>query len=219
MATFKIRDLMVAIRPGLQTPQRPVALEDCDPGVGSIVCFAEPRTGGGGCDDDSGVDCGDSCFDCTDTCGCTGTCGCTDTCGCTNTCGCTATCGAVTCGCTATCRCTATCGCTDACTNRCTRLLTNCGAESIRPPVIARMAASDLAKLKTQLSLAMKQVSQRESVLAAAAEAKAVVPQTLAQVDALEQKLSEAMEELRARRVEIQKAAGPANKKSADDEK
>ncbi len=81
------------------------------------------------------------------------------------------------------------------------------------------MAASDLAKLKTQLSLAMKQVSQRESVLAAAAEAKAVVPQTLAQVDALEQKLSEAMEELRARRVEIQKAAGPANKKSADDEK
>ena len=81
------------------------------------------------------------------------------------------------------------------------------------------MAAGDLAKLKAQLRLAMKQVSQRESVLAAAAEARAAVPQTLAQVDALEQKLSEAMEELRARRAEIQKAAGPGGKKNADDQK
>jgi hypothetical protein len=72
------------------------------------------------------------------------------------------------------------------------------------------MAAGDLARLKNQLQLAMQQVNQRENVLAAAAEAQAIVPQTLAQVDALQQKLGEAMEELRARRAEIQKNAAPA---------
>ncbi|MGI8990600.1 MAG: hypothetical protein ACR2I2_13605 [Bryobacteraceae bacterium] len=78
------------------------------------------------------------------------------------------------------------------------------------------MAAGDLAKLKSQLTLAMQQVGKRENLLAAAAERNAIVPQTLAQVDALEQKLSEAMEELRARRAEIQKTAEP---KGADDKK
>jgi chromosome segregation ATPase len=81
------------------------------------------------------------------------------------------------------------------------------------------MAAGDLANLKAQLHLAMKQVAERETALAAAAEARATVPQTLAQVDALEQKLSEAIEELRARRAEIQKAAGPAGKKGGAGEK
>lgn len=72
------------------------------------------------------------------------------------------------------------------------------------------MAAGDLAILKNQLLLAMQQVNQRESVLVAAAEADAIVPQTVAQVDALQQKLSEAMDELRARRGELQKAAAAA---------
>jgi hypothetical protein len=78
------------------------------------------------------------------------------------------------------------------------------------------MAGSQLASLKAQLRAAMQQVSRRESVLAAAAEARAVVPQTLAQVDALEQKLTEAMDELRTRRAEIQKAAGASDTKSGE---
>jgi prefoldin subunit 5 len=59
----------------------------------------------------------------------------------------------------------------------------------------------------------MQQVSQRENVLAAASEAQAIVPQTLAQVDALQQKLTEAMDELRTRRAEIEKNAAPAAQK------
>ena len=81
------------------------------------------------------------------------------------------------------------------------------------------MGSADLAKLKAQLQSAMRRVSQREGVLAAAAEAQAVVPQTVAQIDALQQKLTEAMDELRARRAEIQKTAAPATPKGADDKK
>jgi hypothetical protein len=86
------------------------------------------------------------------------------------------------------------------------------------------MAAGDLATLKAQLRRAMQQVGQREKALAAMAERGAIVPQTVAQVDALEKKLSEAMEELKARRAEIENAAKtaakpgdkPAAKKRAD---
>jgi hypothetical protein len=212
VATFKIRDLMVAIRPGTTTPQRPVALADCDPVLGSIICLAEPRTGGG-CDGDSGG--------CGDTCGlnsCYGTCGaCTVTCG--FTCGCTKTCGA-TCGCTDGCTntCGGTCGntyCTQVTCGYCSGQATDCDAQSIVPP-IARMSGGELAKLKSQLRVVLQQVSQRASVLAASEERAALIPQTLAQVDALEQKLSEAMDELRVRREEIQKAT---EQRSTEDKK
>jgi hypothetical protein len=70
------------------------------------------------------------------------------------------------------------------------------------------MSSDELAQLKSQLRGVMQQVSRRASVLAAAEERAALIPQTLAEVDALEQKLSEAMEELRVRRTQIQNAAG-----------
>jgi chromosome segregation ATPase len=79
------------------------------------------------------------------------------------------------------------------------------------------MGATDLAKLKMQLKLAMQQVSRRDKALAAAAEAKAIVPQTVEQIDALQQKLTEAMDELRARRAEIQKSAAPETAKPPKD--
>ena len=78
------------------------------------------------------------------------------------------------------------------------------------------MAVGDLARLKAQLQSVLQQIGRRETVLAAAAEAQAVVPQTLEQIDALQQKLSEAMEELRARRAAIQKSAESAASKPAD---
>lgn len=202
MATFKIRDLMVAVRPGLQTPQRPVALDECGDDTNTFICEAAPfdSGGGGGCDD------------CTFTQDCEGCTNPSNPCGpCTNgdSCG----------GCTRTCQgCTQTCGCTRTCGHTCGgRTGGGCNFHTIgEPPIIAQMAGSQLASLKAQLRAAMQQVSRRESVLAAAAEARAVVPQTLAQVDALEQKLTEAMDELRTRRAEIQKAAGASDTKSGE---
>ena len=208
MATFKIRDLMVALRPGLPTPQRPAPLEDCDPVLGSLCPnFAPLDSGGGGC----GLG---SCFGtCGATVGCGFTCGITKGCG-----GCTAG-GACTNACTDTCG--ASCGCTY-CSNvtcgYCSGQATDCSARSYQPP-IARMAAGDLATLKSQLRLAMQQVSQREMELAAAEESAAAVPQTLAQVDALEQKLTGALDELRARRAAIQAAGGTAGPGGTDDKK
>jgi adenylosuccinate lyase len=77
------------------------------------------------------------------------------------------------------------------------------------------MAANNLAQLKSQLRTALQQVAQRENVLAAAAEKRAIVPQTIAQVDALTTKLTEALEELRARRAELEKAAEPTGATAA----
>ncbi len=69
------------------------------------------------------------------------------------------------------------------------------------------MAAADLVVLKNQLRLAMQQVIRREAVLQRGAEAAALQPQTVVEVDALEKKLSEALEELRRRRAELQKSS------------
>ena len=77
------------------------------------------------------------------------------------------------------------------------------------------MAAKDLARLKNQLHAAMQEIRRRENVLAHAAEKRAIVPKTISQVDALEEKLSGALEELRARRAELQKAAEAEGKKNA----
>src|SRR5579862_5131205 len=115
--TFKIRDLMIALRPGIGTPQRPKPFDCCLPscvdvsddcGADSIQPFDT-----GGCD----LSCEDSCDD-----GSVETCDCSfDTCGCTETCiGCSNLCSfACTNACTG--GCTLTCGCTLLCTHACTR--------------------------------------------------------------------------------------------------
>jgi hypothetical protein len=230
MATFKIRDLMVALRPGLETPKRPGPLDICE-----ITCetfLAGDSEGCGDCTDS----CGDTC-DCTDTCGdtcggCTETCGgCTDSCGactnCTGTCGCTQTCGQCSvahtnvCGACTQCTggCTATCkACTHVHTVICQhgticRLATcagtcmnkTCGASLKQSPNISGMNAQALARLKDQLRTTMQQVGRREQALAARVEANAIEPKTVEQFDALETKLTEALEELRARRTQLQK--------------
>jgi len=213
MATFKIRDLMVALRPGLQTPQRPLPLDCCD-NASIQIDVLRPLdsfitiTGTVNCDDDSNY-----CDNCSlgNTIDCVGCSKCSAR---SNDCtGCTDEYSAACPGCThVSCGCSATgCGCS---------VHTNCGASacvrSLRPPVVAQMAVGDLARLKAQLQSVLQQIGRRETVLAAAAEAQAVVPQTLEQIDALQQKLSEAMEELRARRAAIQKSAESAASKPAD---
>jgi hypothetical protein len=82
-----------------------------------------------------------------------------------------------------------------------------------------QMAGGDLVVLRDQLHLAMQQVNQREEVLRAAAERAALQPETIAEVDALETKLSEALNELRARRAELQKAAGAQGQASDSGDK
>jgi len=231
MAVFKIRDLMVALRPGLPTPERPKPLDCpdiscvdpsgvCDAGFGDSI--------GCGVSQICGV-CSNFCSDCTD--GCTDTCQpctfeVTNPCGaCTNlTCGPTCICSnncTLTCGpCTAVCTqaCTGTChygscaGCSIAIT--CARSCPAGGTFVLPEQFVAQMAPGELQRLKTQLRATMQQVSQREKVLAAAAEKGAIVPQTVEQVDALEKKLSEALEELRQRRAELQKAAEAKAKQS-----
>jgi hypothetical protein len=196
MSNFKIRDLIVTLRPGLQTPQRPNPLEECGDDV-TFVCALAPATGGGGgCDDDS---CGDTqgCGGCTDTCG-EASCICTDTCGDSclpASCG---PCSVVTCG--------NTCGPCSVYTETCG--FTPC-ARSVLPKTIAQLGADDLDRLKKQLQSTMKRVNQREEQLLAAGQ-KPVEPQTVEQIDALEEKLSEAMQELRSRRAEILKVAKPS---------
>ncbi|HET9235259.1 MAG TPA: hypothetical protein VFP10_14080 [Candidatus Eisenbacteria bacterium] len=61
----------------------------------------------------------------------------------------------------------------------------------------------DFARLKEQLQTALKQVEAQEKVAA-----EGMRPQTLEQVNELEQKLTKALEELRARKTELQSQQG-----------
>ena len=185
--TFKIRDLMVSVRPGWCGPTPEPRLE-CD-GCSDTVCLGRSiGCGFGGC---SFFTCAESCAECS---ACTAlTCGhCSH---CTATCG--HSCGHCSGGCTATCQ-----GATH---HPPALLCAGTGCIASDPGVITRMAADDLAVLKDQLRIAMQQVDRREEALRAAAQGAALQPQTIAEVDALEKKLSEALDELRTRRAELQK--------------
>jgi hypothetical protein len=195
--TFKIRDLMVSVRPGWcgPTPEQPLECEGSCDGCSDTVCGGRSiGCGFGGC---SFFTCAESCEVCS---ACTAV-----TCGhcshCTATCG--HSCGHCSGGCTATCQ---------GATHPPPALLcagTGCIASD--PGVITRMAADDLAVLKNQLRIAMQQVDRREETLRAAAQGAALQPQTISEVDALEKKLSEALDELRARRAELQKRSEEGN--------
>ena len=145
--TFKIRDLMVSVRPGWCGPTPEPRLE-CD-GCSDTVCLGRSiGCGFGGC---SFFTCAESCAECS---ACTAlTCGhCSH---CTATCG--HSCGHCSGGCTATCQ---------GATRRPPALLcagTGCIASD--PGVVTRMAADDLAVLKDQLRIAMQQVDRREEAL------------------------------------------------------
>lgn len=213
MKTFKIRDLMIGLRPGIGTPQRPKPFDCCivscddisdDCGGDSI----QPFDSDGGCDfsDCDFSDCDDVTCICTDeTCGCTQSCGCTRTCGCTLECsqGCTKTCIRASCGVTI-CRIGNT-----VCHPTCADF--SC-VVSLKAPQIEQMAPAQLARLKAQLRAKTLRIKKRESVLAEAAEKRALAPETVEQVDSLEKMLSEALEALRARRAELQKAAEAKSK-------
>jgi hypothetical protein len=78
-----------------------------------------------------------------------------------------------------------------------------------QPPDIAQLEQPQLAALKEQLAVAMQQIEQREAELRRRDEQAARSPQTVAEVDALERELTQALEELRARRAELEQAPAP----------
>jgi hypothetical protein len=153
-----------------------------------------PGGGGGGSGDGFGP-----CGACTCTFGCSccslATCGCTCTqCtqGCTVCSGCSGPCSA---GCTCSC----SCSCTGGCSGATIGLTLACGLEDPR-------RLDELSVLKEQLRRAMAQVEEQERVLE-----ERMRPQTLEEVNRLEQEMSAALEELRIRRAELEKGTSKGN--------
>lgn len=186
MGTFKVTDLMIKV-----LPQGP-------------GCFFGPSAGCGPCTEGPSA-CHPSCGDnvscaCSCTNGCTGTCtgGCSGvSCGaCSHhACTCSTGCSSPTCGCS---------GCSGGCT--CSH---SCGPQSHLPLARVAQAPEDrlagLSALKEQLKQQLAEVEQQHS----AAE-EGLRPQTIAQVDELQKKLESALEELKARRTELEQRKPPS---------
>jgi hypothetical protein len=209
---FKIKDLMISVLAAKGAGQK----EICDDSCPELSC----DIGTNGCDlDNSGVNCefcSIGCTDCTDpSCecsdgtfcdvgGCTdpsclfcsqGCTICTDCTGCSICSNCTGCTHCTNCTCTKCTHCSVhTCTFHTACTV-CSR--NSCEA-SARLPVSTRLRASDLPKLKAQLQRALKQVEAREQAVA-----KKLQPQTVEQIEILETKLREALDELARQKKEL----------------
>ncbi len=186
---FKVKDLMIAVLPEAGQPGQESQLV-CNP----TLCVCTRCTECTLCS-------GCTCTGCTQCTGCTGCTPCTDCTGCTAcTNGCTVCtfnsgCGGASCGCTGATGCNI---CSQACT-ACTDL--TCGGFASKAPLESLVAQPEsLALLKEQLRSAMAQVEEQERALD-----ERMAPQSLADVDALEKKLLEALDELRARRETLQK--------------
>lgn len=80
----------------------------------------------------------------------------------------------------------------------CTVCSRNSCEASARLPVSTRLRASDLPKLKAQLQRALKQVEAREQAVA-----KKLQPRTVEQIEMLETKLREALDELARQKKEL----------------
>ncbi len=221
MPRFKVRDLMISVLPGaveqqagIPGDQRPqFAMDlcavthnplDCSPGITSPLC-------------------GVGCTDCTNCTQCTGCTGCTACTGCTNcsqpcTFRCTQQCtGNCTYNCTFHCtgqctgyctyQCTGACSfqCTGYCSNSCTNPSAgqvpgqpNCGFSQFGSPFLNVSDPIFLSELKAQLRNQLAQVEAAELHVN-----EKLLPQTMADADMLEQKLTDALETLRAHKSEL----------------
>lgn len=161
---------------------------DCSPGLTSPLC---------------GVGCTD-CSNCTQCTACTGCTGCT---GCTNCSNCSAQC---------TNQCTGHCtgGCSNACTNDCsaycTHACTNPSAGQVPPPPNCGFTQFPRGAVDTNDPVVLGELKvqlRRQLALVEAAElqiGQTMLPQTVAEVEMLERKMMEAMETLRARKIELE---------------
>ena len=205
---FKIKDLMISVLAAKAAGQKEICEDSClefSCEVGSNGCdidnsevncectlgctdpSCECSDGTfcdvGGCTDPSCLFCSEGCTICTD---CTGCSICSNCTGCTHCTNCT---------CTKCTHCSVhTCTFHTACTV-CSR--NSCEA-SARLPVAKRLRASDLPKLKAQLQRALKQVEAREQAVA-----KKLQPQTVEQIEMLEAKLREALDDLARQKKEL----------------
>jgi hypothetical protein len=191
LGTFKVTDLMIKVLPQGQ---------QCllgDSGCGCSPCTDGPTPCNPSCA--GGPSCACSCTN-----ACTGTCtgGCTVTCG--ATCGCTNGCSNCSAGCTSP-----TCGCS-VCSGQCTCSgHPSCSPGSHLTEAQVAQAPEDrfagLSALKEQLKQQLAAVEKQHS----AAE-ESLRPQTVAEVDDLQKKLEAALDELKARRTELEQKKPPS---------
>ena len=199
---FKIKDLMISV-----VAAKAGAGRICEGTCPDITCDVASN----GCDIDATQifcdfcsDFGSGCIDCSD-----GTCDCSDgtwcdpcSGGCTDCTVCTACTVCTVCTvCTACSGCTCTkctgCTCTHCTVHTCT-IHTGCGACTASIRATARLRSSDLPKLKAHLQRALKQVEAREQAVA-----QKLQPRTVEQIEMLEAKLREALEELARQKKEL----------------
>lgn len=231
MPRFKVRDLMINILPGAvgqpqvaipEAQMAQVAMDLCAVTNNPLAChlgLTSPLCGVGCTDCTQCTQCTNctQCTQCTCT-NCSG--GCTCSAACTNQCtGCTGYCTHQCTGCSQAC----TFACTGYCTNQCTNPSfcgatgcgataggcggtgcggTGCGATGFAGRGWFGIDTSDpvvLGELRAQLrsQLALVEAAERQ------AEEK-LLPQTVAEVEMLEQKLTDAMEALRIRKHELE---------------
>jgi hypothetical protein len=213
---FKIKDLMITVLAGkgaapAEKCEESCPLFSCDLDSGgcddlSNACAQCTDAASGDCGDCSdftcdGTDCGDctvfSCAGCSDP-----TCACSQ---CSQCSGCT--CSVCTGGCTACSQCSkcSACTCTkctahSVCTLKslCTACshLQSCGASVIKPT--SRLRTADLPRLKAQLQQALKRVEARQE-----AAAKKMQPRSLEEIEMLEEKLRQALDELARQKKEL----------------
>jgi hypothetical protein len=179
MPRFRVRDLMISIGPG---------------GDDGFPCELITECGG----------VTELCVENTQGCAFTVNCNCTIQSVCDPfTCRCSVCtpCSAQTCGCTCT-QCT---GVTGGCLHTFCTARSACGASLQCTPTFAgafgaRLRPEHLAQLKEELRATLERVEAEEQRLA-----ERMQPQTVDEVNQLEQKLTEALEELRRRREELER--------------
>lgn len=213
MSTFRVKDLMIKVLP----TQRAAGRDPCDPTCLDNTC--------GLCSQDTcGCTAEDSCAD--STCGaCSADCSIESGCGCSPDCsrpctqGCSGPCSACTdCseGCTALC----SGGCSNPCSVGCTHPSCHCSAASgcgpqpctgPSPPgdvrSVAQIRPEHLPALRAQLQARLAAVDKRQQEIEESQR-----PKTVAEIEALEEKLQESLAELGRLKAELAVKGAPAKK-------
>ena len=211
MPQFKVRDLMIHVLPGAVEPQQGEMPEGQGPQVAMDLCAVTHNP----LDCTPGITsplCGVGCTDCTGCTQCTGCTNCTHCTGCTNCTQCSAPCTRqCTAGCSMQCSGACTFPCTGYCSNTCTnpsfsppvaggggQAPPGCGCTATRPFATTTFDPILLSELKAQLKRQLAQIEAAELRVG-----EQMQPQTLAEAEMLERKMTDAMESLRARKIEL----------------
>lgn len=211
MSTFRIKDLMIKVLPKGDAPAqggRLICVLTCDD-PGSPTCAFSDCGCTEGCSQGPNTNecpgCSNECTDCSKGCssphGCTAPCseesscvGCSDDGACSG--GCTAPCSG---GCSQPCSQACTGGCSKGCSGQCTHVSNPCGRQPCTADSgpfnaradVAGLGLDALAQLRRTLSARLAEVDARTKAIETEMR-----PKTLAEVETLESKFKESLEEL-----------------------